>query len=327
MAAFFLGESGYGGKLELPQTQATTHLFKEARMRRLYALTLTLAALIFLFGCSEQSQQPTQSQVDHSIQLVERPQFVETRPDNVVAQYVKDKTEVPSAVLNKKPPTPPPPDTTSGDPNPNPAHKYAYVVGISDYEGTANDLQFCDDDAMAMKSWLQGEGFTIRMDLDGAATADNITAGLQWLIANAAPGDEVAFCYSGHGARSTAGSAIISADLYYVTHGYVMSYFNAVDCTKKLATLDACVIGDFHADVLAGTFMATASARKYSYDAPTLEHGAWTYYWLYGVENVGLVYAEEAAPYAEDGMIAWAATYRLRVDPKHTDKYDGQMDM
>jgi hypothetical protein len=283
-------------------------------------------ALLLMLGCSKESQTPTQSDVDHSIELVQRPEFIETRPPDVVASHTLHKTQVPTGVVYKKPP-PPPDDTTSGDPNPNPPHKYAYVVGISNYEGTANDLQFCDDDAQAMKSWLQGEGFTIRTDLDLSATADNITAGLQWLIDNADPGDEVAFCYSGHGGRSSAGSALISADLYYVTHGYVMSYFNSVNCTKKLVTIDACVVGDFHSDVESGTFMATASARRNSYDAPDLNHGAWTYYWLDGVEDVGFVYAEEAAPYAEDGMKAWAAQYRLKVDPKHTDSYTGEMDM
>jgi len=298
-------------------------------MRKLLGLLLAAMTLLLIFGCS--STPPTQptsdSGFDYSTPLAERPQFIDTRPPDVVANFTLDKMQVPTAVMHKKPPPPPPDDTTSGDPNPNPAHKYAYVVGISDYEGTANDLQYCDDDAQAMKSWLQSEGFTIRMDLDLSATADNITAGLQWLIDNADPGDEVAFCYSGHGARSSYGSAIVSADLYLVTHGYVMSYFNAVNCTKKLATLDACVIGDFHSDVMSGTFMATASARRNSYDAPTLEHGAWTYYWLDGVENQDLIYAEDAAPYAEDGMEAWASYYRLKVDPKHTDAYTGDMDM
>nr|MBN2276539.1 caspase family protein [candidate division Zixibacteria bacterium] len=298
-------------------------------MKQFIGLILAIMALLLVFGCS--STPPTQPTsnvgVDHSIALVERPQFIETRPPEVIANFTVDLKNVPTAVMEKKPPPQPPPDTTSGDPNPNPAHKYAYIVGISNYEGTANDLQYCDDDAQAMKSWLQSEGFTCRMDLDLNATAANITAGLQWLIDNTDPGDEAAFCYSGHGARSTAGSAIISADLYYVTHGYVMSYFNAIDCTKKLATLDACVIGDFHSDVVNGTFMATASNRKYSYDAPTLGHGAWTYYWLDGVEDANLIYAEDAAPYAEDGMKAWAAVYRLRVDPKHTDSYTGEMDM
>lgn len=298
-------------------------------MKQLLVFACAILTVLFLFSCSENppTQTDTTIAVDHNVALVERPEFIETRPTDVVASVTLLEDAVPYQSAGKKPPPPPPDDTTTGDPNPNPPHKYAYVVGISNYEGTANDLQFCDDDAQAMKSWLQGEGFTIRMDLDLAATADNITAGLQWLISNAGPGDEVAFCYSGHGGRSTAGSAIISADLYYVTHGYVMSYFNAIDCSKKLVTLDACVIGDFHLDVVNGTFMATASNRKNSYDAPDLNHGAWTYYWLNGTETNNLIYAEDAAPYAEDGMAAWAALYRLRVDPKHTDAYEGEMDM
>jgi len=293
-------------------------------MQKLLLIALALVVLLLAFGC-DRSAPPNAPNVNQSIQLVERPQFIETRPPEVVAAHTL-KLDQPLTGLEKKPP-PPPPDTTSGDPNPNPAHKYAYIIGISDYDGTANDLQFCDDDAMAMKSWLQGEGFTIQMDLDGQATANNIMDGIQWLIDNAAPGDEVAFCYSGHGMKSTEGSAIISSDLYYIPHGYLMTYFNSINCTKKLVTMDACVIGGFHDDVEAGTFMATASNRKNSYDAPDLEQGAWTWYWINGVEDQNLVLAEDAAPYAEDGMKAWAAQYRLRVDPKHSDSYTGDMDM
>lgn len=298
-------------------------------MKQLLGLILAGMMFLLVFGCG--SNPPTQpdanSGIDHSIALVERPQFIETRPPEVVANFTEDMSKVPMAIANKKPPKPPPDTGTSGDPNPNPAHKYAYIIGISDYDGTANDLQFCDDDAQAMRSWFQSEGFTCRVDIDGNATADNIIAGLQWLVDNAAPGDEIALSYSGHGMKSPEGSAIISSDLYYITHGYVMSYFNAANCTKKLVAIDACVIGDFHSDVTSGTFMATASNRKNSYDAPDLSHGAWTYYWLNGVQDQNLVYAEDAAPYAEDGMKAWAALYRLRVDPIHTDSYSGEMDM
>jgi uncharacterized caspase-like protein len=280
-------------------------------------------ALLLVAGCSDSPMKPS---VDHSIVLVERPQYIETRPPEVVANFILGKDQAPYVSLDKKPVPPDPPGDLE-DPNPNPPHKYAYIVGISDYEGTANDLNYCDDDAQAMKSWLQGEGFTCRMDLDLNADAQSIIDGLQWLIDNAGPGDEVCFSYSGHGMKSSEGSAIISADLYYITHGYVNSYFNAVDCTKKLMLMDACVIGGFHDECETGSFYATASNRKNSYDAPDLQQGAWTYYWIDGVENQGLVFAEEAAPYAEDGMKAWAAQYRLRVDPKHTDKYDGGMDM
>jgi hypothetical protein len=253
---------------------------------------------------------------------------VETRPDaEVQAAIMKADLEY-LIGLGKKPPKPPPDPPDTSDPNPNPPHKYAYVVGISDYEGTINDLNYCDDDARDMKNMLQGEGFTIRTDLDRNATADAITAGLQWLINSASPGDEIAFCYSGHGARAQGyGSSLVSTDLYYVTHGYVMQYFNQVDCSKKLVTLDACVIGDFHQDAENGTMMATASNRKDSYDAPDLNNGAWTYYFLEAANNQGMVFAEDCSDYAEDGMRAWAAQYRLRVDPKHSDKYDGMFDM
>lgn len=276
-----------------------------------------------MLACSET---PTTSTGDEAkITLEPRPEFVDTRPVDVIASYIMKPST--SQILTKKPPKPPP-DTGSADPNPNPAHKYAYVVGISDYEGTANDLQFCDDDARDMRSFLISQGFSVQMDIDRSATADNITAGLQWLASQAQPGDEIAFCYSGHGAKAPGyGSSIISTDLYYVTHGYVMNIFNSADCSKNLVTLDACVIGDFHADVLTGTFMATASNRTNSYDAPDLQQGAWTYFFLEAAVDLNMPYAEDVAPYAEDGMAAWASQYNLRVSPKHTDKYSGMFDM
>ncbi len=294
-------------------------------MRKLFTLFFIGLALTLIYGCSDSPPTVNAPLDTETLNLVQRPEYIETRPDAEVQNAVMLADPDYIVALGKKPPKPPP-DTT--DPNPNPAHKYAYIVGISDYEGTINDLNYCDDDARDMKNMLQGEGFTIQMDLDRNATADNITAGLQWLVNQAEPGDEIAFCYSGHGAKAPRyGSSIISTDLYYVTHGYVMQYFNAVDCSKKLITLDACVIGDFHSDAENGTMMATASNRKDSYDAPDLNNGAWTYYFLYGANDEGLVFAEDCAEYAEDGMKAWASQYRIRVDPKHSDKYSGMFDM
>ena len=294
-------------------------------MKRLLTMLVLGGLLLTFFGCSESpvTTAPNNS-TQQTIAFTERPQFIETRPEAVRINYELKAPLV--NMIDKKPP-PPPPDTLSDDPNPNPPHKYAYVVGISDYEGTINDLQYCDDDAVEMKAMLQGEGFTVMMDLDLHATADNITAGLQWLVSNADPGDEIAFCYSGHGGRSTAGSALISTDLYYVTHGYVMNIFNGANCTKKLLTIDACVVGDFHDDCEDGTMMATASDKSSSYDAPTLENGAWTYYFLEAVNDVGLIYAEDVATYAEDEMKAWAKPYHIRVTPTHTDKYTGKFDI
>lgn len=297
-------------------------------MRKPTIPLIVLGVLLLVLSCSKTPLDTGSQAQKASIVLTERPQFIDTRPATVVSSFILQPSEDYVNVLLKKPPKPPP-DTTGGDdPNPDPAHKYAYVVGISDYEGTANDLQYADDDGAAMKSYFQSQGFTVRMDLDRNATADNIDAGLQWLIDQAQPGDEVAFSYSGHGVKyNNYGSCIISTDLYYMTHGYVMQKFNAINCTKKLATIDACVIGDFHSDCLTGTFMATASNNTYSYDAPDLQQGAWTYFFLEGADDLGYVFGEEVAPYAEAEMKAWARTYHLRVSPIHTDMYDGMFDM
>jgi hypothetical protein len=294
-------------------------------MKRLLFLLAALGAVLLIFGCGETPNVTDPIDLDALGTLVQRPQYIETRPPDVVEQYIMSPS--PDYLAYKKPPKPPP-DTGTEDPNPNPPHKYAYVVGISDYEGTINDLQYCDDDAREMKQMLQGEGFTIRIDLDRSATADAIVEGLNWLVSSAQPGDEIAFCYSGHGAKAPGyGSSIISTDLYYITHGYVMQIFNSVDCSKKLAAMDACVLGDFHSDCQPGTMMATASRNSDSYDAPDLQNGAWTYYFLEGVNSADLIYAEDVAAYAEDGMKAWAKPYRLRVSPIHTDKYTGMFDI
>ena len=297
-------------------------------MRKLLLLLIICCAVLAIFSCSKSPVDTNSGNNRTAVVLSPRPEFVDTRPAAVIQNSIVRPTDAYTDAFMKKPPKPPP-DTTGGDdPNPNPAHKYAYVVGISDYEGTANDLQYCDDDAREMRTYLISQGFTVQIDLDQSATADNITAGLEWLVSQASPGDEIAFCYSGHGYNApTYGSSIISTDLYYITHGYVMQYLNAVDCTKKLITLDACVIGDFHDDVMSGTFMATASDNTNSYDAPTLQNGAWTYFFLEAAEDLNYVFAEEVAPYAEAEMRAWAKPYHLRVSPKHTDAYDGMFDM
>ncbi|MEW5795208.1 MAG: caspase family protein [Candidatus Zixiibacteriota bacterium] len=293
-------------------------------MMRLRLPLLAVLLLLLAVGCSKDSPTVSDKSDLHSLALVPRPEFVDTRPEAVIEAYVLKPTQEMLRLVAAKPPAPDPGPTY--DPNPNPPHKYAYIVGISDYEGTANDLQFCDDDAHDMRAYLQGEGFTIRIDVDRSATAQAIVDGLNWLAGQAVPGDEIAFCYSGHGNKYGAdGSSIISTDLYYIPHAYVMGIINSANCTKVLVTLDACKIGNFLSDGNDGSFIATASNSTLSYDAPDLQNGAWTYYFL---EGAGIyTYAEDIAPYAEDGMKAWAALYKLRVSPAHTDKYYGKMDI
>jgi len=293
-------------------------------MKRLLLLLSLCCVLTAFYGCSDE---PTVTGPDKDQSnlgpLVQRPEFIDNRPEAVQIEFMKfgSVTETNDRPTDN--------GSATADPNPTPAHKYAYVIGISDYDGTANDLQFCDDDARDVIAYLNSQGFTIRSDVDYSASAANIQAGLIWLRDAAVPGDEIAFFYSGHGTkvRPTGGSSIISRDLYYLTHTYVMGYLNGANCTKKTINLDACVIGDFHVDCRTGTVLSTASTSKYSYDAPDLQNGAWTYYFLDGATSQGLIFNEAISTYAEVNMKAWAATFKLKVDPKHTDMYTGDLDI
>lgn len=296
-------------------------------MKKLYVLLFPVVFSFVFLGCDNPNQLagPGEPHVDGSV--YQRPEFIDTRPPEIIANFINHASpEYLSIALDKKPPKPPP---VQVDPNPNPPNKYAYIVGISDYEGTQNDLQYCDDDAIDWRNYLQSQGFTIRMDIDRHATANNILAGLQWLVDNAVPGDEIAFIYSGHGTKyNQYGSCIISTDLYYLTHDYVMEFVHLSDNSKKMVAIDACMIGNFHDNAENGMIVATASTNTYSYDGEAwMENGVWTYYYLEDLVTNGEVFNEDASDYAKSNMKTWARQYHIRVSPSNTDMYEGYFDI
>lgn len=84
--------------------------------------------------------------------------------------------------------------------------KKALLVGINKYAPELNaDLRGCVNDVKAMRELLLGTyGFepdNIRVVIDERATKQNIIDRLKWLVADAQPGDELFFHYSGHGAQ------------------------------------------------------------------------------------------------------------------------------
>ncbi len=204
--------------------------------------------------------------------------------------------------------------------------KYALVIGISDYEGTMNDLTYCDDDAQDWMSFLQGEGYSVTMLLDTQATAGNIEAALYNLIAMEDADDYVVVTYSGHGIKyRNYGSCIISHDLYYMTHGYFESFFDMAESQHIYFAFDACQIGGFQGLVDTNSVGAFASNTKYSYDGDeTMENGVFTYYQL---EGWGFYDSfEDDAAYAVQEMQSWASQYiGLSVDPFYVDQFSGPM--
>ena len=204
-------------------------------------------------------------------------------------------------------------------------NKYALVIGISDYEGTVNDLQYCDDDAIDWKNFLQGEGYSVTILTDSQATANNINSAVDDLLASEDGNDYVVFTYSGHGTKYQGyGSCIVSYDLYYMTHGWLESKFSNADSSHIYFAFDACVIGDFKGLITTNRVGAFASNKKYSYDGDSsMQNGVFTYYQMIGWNNYDNF--EKDGTYAVQQMKNWANTVHVSVDPFIQDNYAGYM--
>ena len=84
------------------------------------------------------------------------------------------------------------------------ARRRALLVGINEYPEPDMRLQGCVNDTFLMSSVLQECKFKpeqMRVVLNDRATSSAILERLHWLVDDAAPGDELVFYYSGHGAQ------------------------------------------------------------------------------------------------------------------------------
>jgi len=204
--------------------------------------------------------------------------------------------------------------------------KWALCIGISDYDGTANDLNYCDDDARDWANFLNSQGYHVVTLWDSQATADNIEEKINELLASEDADDYVVFTYSGHGVKyKKYGSCMISTDMVYITHGWLEAKFDAADSSHIYFAFDACQIGDFKGLVKDGRVGAFASNRDYSYDGtPDMQNGVFTYYQMEGWNQYASF--EDDAAYAVQKMEEWASGYAgVNVDPFYVDAFAGDM--
>jgi len=272
------------------------------------ALVAMLAG-VALISCSKKDDVNLAND-EHSSYSV-RPDFamLDNRPANVIAKSQVTETE--PAKL----------DETAEK-----GAKYALVIGISNYSGTANDLQYCDDDANDWKARLVKEGYTVTSLIDLAATSSAIQSALTTLASKAIAGNEITFVYSGHGSSGN----IISTDLYYISSSYFKTKFSSATSTKMFFTFDACQIGAMKTALnKTGRVIAVASnTTVYSYDGDaTMKNGVFTYYQMKGFDSMGYIYAENDCSYACTQMKSWASSNGVTVAPSYQDSYTGNFDL
>jgi len=231
-----------------------------------------------------------------------------------------------------KPPKPSQPAAATGIlGDPVAGHRYAIIIGISDYPGTANDLQYADDDALAMKNVLMAKyGFAegnIALFLDMNATASNIAGAINALKGIATADDEVIFFYSGHGGKGIADDgdnekideSIISHDginLVHIWDGDLKNLFKDFLTNRIVFIFDSCVSGGMTDLSVDGRVINMATEEK-RFDTAVERYyegyggaGELTYYFVikgmdegladvFGTEGEGVVTVEEAFDYAK----------------------------
>lgn len=242
-----------------------------------------------------------------------RPDFalLDDRPQAVIAKFQVTEYETKPVELTK----------IKGAPG-----KYALVIGISDYDGTRNDLNYCDDDATDWSAHLNKAGYKVTELLDRNATKGAIEAEVNNLAALSVAGNEIALCYSGHGSKGN----IISTDLYYISSAWFKTKFANSTSTKMMFCFDACQIGAMTTNLNStGRIIAVASNKtSYSYDGDaSMKNGVFTYYQMDGFEMQDFNYLEPDCKYACDQMIIWAKTYRIRVAPSYLDSFPGDFQL
>jgi len=183
---------------------------------------------------------------------------------------------------------------------PSSGDKYAIIVGISDYPGEANDLQYSDDDAGDIRNALITYGYSpgnIHLLLNMNASFTAIQNAINDIKAKEVAGDEVVFFFSGHGTKGKADDgdkekndeAIVSHDgnpsesgsLVYIWDGQLKAWFADFDTSRIIFIFDSCLAGgmtDLKAQGRAINMATTEGGT--AYEGLWENNGQFTYYFV-----------------------------------------------
>jgi len=176
---------------------------------------------------------------------------------------------------------------------------YAVVVGISDYPGEANDLNYSDDDAREMRDALIGVyGFSksnVKLLTDLDATREAILTAIKDISIIAGVNDEIVFFFSGHGAKGFADDGdkervdesivVVSNDkesLTYIWDGEIKAAFSGFSTSRIIFIFDTCLSGGMKRDLEeTGRVINMATNESgYAYESNLWENGEFSYYFV-----------------------------------------------
>ncbi len=198
------------------------------------------------------------------------------------------------------------------------ASRYAIIIGISDYAGTVNDLDYCDDDAVDFKNALLETGWSeqdIVLLINDNATKYEILSAINELEGKEGPDDEVVFFYSGHGSTGVANDGdderkdecIIPYECqqdYFIWDGELRAAFSQFESQRMLFVFDSCYSGGMTDLAAPGRLVLMACGEKQlSLESSAWENGQFSYYFA----DQGLLNSK--ADLNGDGKIAFEEAF------------------
>ncbi|MEM3407817.1 MAG: caspase family protein [Nitrososphaerota archaeon] len=213
---------------------------------------------------------------------------------------ITPKISIKGSPKGKGKPAPPTATGMLGDSPPDLDHKWAVIIGISDYYGTANDIKYADDDALDMLNTLiEVYGYQrdhIKLLISdynvNNATKSKIINAIEWLRGSEKAEDEVVFFYSGHGARGKANDgdkeSIDEAIVPYectaeslIWDGELKTLFAKFETSRIIFIFDSCYSGGMTDLKANGRIVVMASTENgLSYEGEGWQNGVFTYYFV-----------------------------------------------
>ena len=218
--------------------------------------------------------------------------------------------------------------------------KYAIVVGICDYPGTANDICKSDGDAKNMHDALifkygyKEENIYLLRDM--LATYNNVADAVDVIKAKVQPIDEVVFFFSGHGTTGKVNDGdtekidegIVTHDgtsLRLIWDGQLRSWFSNINASRVIFIFDSCKAGGMNDVARDGRLVVMSSAEaenSFVYTNGEYGEGLFSHFFV----NEGMlqnkadaynqlnfsdtkVAVEEASVYAKEEVSSYANTY------------------
>ena len=223
--------------------------------------------------------------------------------------------------------------------------KYAIVIGISDYPGEENDLNYSDDDARDMYDALINRyGYdkeNIHLLIDGNATYENIRGSIGDLKSKAKAGDEVVFFFSGHGAKGQANDgdnerideAIVAHNgsaLIFIWDGDLKELFSGFNTTRIIFIFDSCLAGGMTDLQAPGRIINMACSESgVSYESDAWGNGQFTYYFVDQGMLKGLADTYDSVPSVPDVTVEEAFDYArancVMQKPTISDLFDNDL--